>query len=178
MPHIDGYADFLVEDVRVKLGYDAKDNSHDDEVLTKLTAGEKLSKSKHLKPKMNLYSVNFIHYAPKGSEEGIYGYIVASDDESVYEWIKSEPKLPQDKTLWNCWADKEEVEYDVYDDDYNVIGTETFKEQMIRLHGDMYDEDADIDDAYYGVTLIGWSLIKEGITDSEIDVLKSLNIII
>jgi len=51
MPHIDGYADFLVEDVRVNLGYDAKDNSHDDEVLAKLTAGEKISKSKHLKPK-------------------------------------------------------------------------------------------------------------------------------
>ncbi|UUV46028.1 hypothetical protein [Bacillus phage vB_BanS-Thrax1] len=51
MPHIDGYADFLVEDVRVQLGYDAKDNSHDDEVLAKLTAGEKLSKSKHLAPR-------------------------------------------------------------------------------------------------------------------------------
>jgi len=127
---------------------------------------------------MNLYSVNFIHYAPKDSEEGIYGYIVANDDESVYEWIKSEPTLPQDKTLWNSWADREEVEYDVYDDDYNVIGTETFKEQMIRLNGEMYDEDADVDDAYYGVTHIGWSLVKEGITDSEIDVLKSLNIII
>lgn len=49
MAHIDGYADFLVEDIRVKLGYDAKDNSHDDEVLAKLTAGEKISKSKHLK---------------------------------------------------------------------------------------------------------------------------------
>ncbi|UUV46544.1 hypothetical protein [Bacillus phage vB_BanS-Thrax3] len=48
MPHIDGYADFLVEDIRVQLGYDAKDSSHDDEVLAKLTAGEKLSKSKHL----------------------------------------------------------------------------------------------------------------------------------
>ena len=51
MPHIDGYADFLVEDVRVQLGYDAKDNSHDDEVLAKLTAGEKISKSKHLESK-------------------------------------------------------------------------------------------------------------------------------
>lgn len=49
MAHIDGYSDFLVEDVRVKLGYDAKDSSHDDEVLAKLTAGEKISKSKHLK---------------------------------------------------------------------------------------------------------------------------------
>lgn len=57
MPHIDGYADFLVEDIRVNLGYDAKDSSHDDEVLAKLTAGEKISKSKHLQPqpKWGLY---------------------------------------------------------------------------------------------------------------------------
>lgn len=48
MPHIEGYADFLVEITREKLGYDADDNSHDDEVLTKLQAGEKLSKSKHM----------------------------------------------------------------------------------------------------------------------------------
>jgi hypothetical protein len=48
MPYIDGYADFLVEMTREKLGYDAEDNSHDDEVLAKLQAGEKLSKSKHL----------------------------------------------------------------------------------------------------------------------------------
>jgi hypothetical protein len=49
MNHIEGYADFLVEMVREQLGYDSNDNSHDDEVLKKLQAGEKLSKSKHLK---------------------------------------------------------------------------------------------------------------------------------
>ena len=48
MPHIEGYADFIVESVREKLGYSPDDSSHDDEVLQKLTSGEKLSKSKHL----------------------------------------------------------------------------------------------------------------------------------
>lgn len=127
---------------------------------------------------MNLYSIDFTHYAQRGSEDGIFGYIVANDDEGVYEWIKSEPTLPQGGTMYNSWADREEDEYDVYDNDYNVVGTETFKDKMIRLCGEVNDEDADIDDAYYGVTHIGWSLVKEGITDSEIDVLKSLNIII
>lgn len=48
MPHIEGYADFIVESLRVKLGYSENDSSHDSEVFEKLTAGEKISKSKHL----------------------------------------------------------------------------------------------------------------------------------
>jgi hypothetical protein len=48
IPHIEGYADFIVETIRENLGYDAKDSSHDEEVLKKLQSGEKLSKSKHL----------------------------------------------------------------------------------------------------------------------------------
>ncbi|MEB9469499.1 hypothetical protein CON15_19475 [Bacillus cereus] len=126
---------------------------------------------------MNLYSVNFIHYAPKGSEKGICGYIVANDDEGVYELIKSEPQFPQGQTLWNSYGEREEDEYEIYDNDYNVIGLESFKDRMIRLRGEMYDEDVEVSDTFYGVTHYGWSLIKENITDSEISVLKSLNII-
>lgn len=126
---------------------------------------------------MNLYSINFTHYAPKGSEEGIYGYIVTNDDEGVYEWIKSEPQVSQGHTLWNSYEDREEEEYELYDNDYNVIGIETFKERMVRLHGEMYDEQAEVSDAYYGVTHYGWSLVKENVTDSEINVLKSLKVI-
>lgn len=49
MAHIEGYADWLVEAAREQLGYDADDSTHDDEVIKKLQAGEKLSKSKHIK---------------------------------------------------------------------------------------------------------------------------------
>lgn len=48
MAYIEGYADWIVESIREQLGYDANDNSHDDEVIKKLTSGEKLSKSKHI----------------------------------------------------------------------------------------------------------------------------------
>lgn len=51
MAHIEGYADFIVEGVREQLGYKLDDSSHDDEVLEKLTLGEKISKSKHFKQK-------------------------------------------------------------------------------------------------------------------------------
>jgi hypothetical protein len=48
-PHIEGYANYVVEMIRELLGYDANDDSHDDKVLERLQAGEKLSKSKHMK---------------------------------------------------------------------------------------------------------------------------------
>jgi len=42
------YALYIVEATREKLGYDADDENHDDEVYMYLTGGEKLSKSKHM----------------------------------------------------------------------------------------------------------------------------------
>lgn len=45
---IEGYEPWLIEYTREQLGYDAEDDSHDYEVLKKLTGGEKLSKSKHM----------------------------------------------------------------------------------------------------------------------------------
>ncbi len=128
---------------------------------------------------MNLYSIDFRHYSPKDSEKGVYVYIVSENDESVYEWLKSQPKITKYKTLWNSYGGYEEdgKEYEIYDEDYNVVGKESFKERMLRLHGEMYDEDAPVEDLYYGLTYIGWSLIKENVSDNEIEVLKNLRII-
>lgn len=127
---------------------------------------------------MNLYAIKFTHYAPKDGETGIYGYILAANDESVYEWIKSEPKISDDKILYNSYEYyEEEKSYDLYDNNYDVIGTETFKERMIRVGGEMYDEDADVSDAYYGVTHLGWDLVKEDISEDEVKVLKGLGIL-
>lgn len=41
MPHIEGYADYIVEITRERLGYSADDSSHDDEVLKKTTIRRK-----------------------------------------------------------------------------------------------------------------------------------------
>lgn len=43
-----GYSLWLIESVRIKLGYSADDNTHDKEVIKYLHSGEKLSKSKHM----------------------------------------------------------------------------------------------------------------------------------
>jgi hypothetical protein len=84
MAHIDGYADFLVEMTREKLGYDADDSSHDDEVLAKLTAGEKLSKSKHLgKSSSGRDEIVMVGTIRENILEGnLYGEIVSSDGNS------------------------------------------------------------------------------------------------
>lgn len=113
---------------------------------------------------MNIYTIEFSHTAPKDHEQGIKCLLLAENDDRVYEWLKSEPKIGE-RTLHNGWADSEEEkeEFEIYDDNYNVIGTETFKQKMIRLKGEMNDEGYDYSDAYYGITLFGWSLLKENV---------------
>lgn len=123
---------------------------------------------------MNLYVLKFRHYSSKDSMEGILTYLVAESNEQIYEWLKAEPEVDNDY-IFNSYKYKEEDEeiFDIYDDDYNVISTETFKERMIRLHGEMYDEDADVSDAYYGVTHYGWELIVEGVYYTDIIATKN-----
>jgi len=105
---------------------------------------------------MNLYKITFSHTAPKSSKEGIECYLLAENDEQVYNYV--------DKSFnYECWKDDDEEPIELYDDDYNVIGTETFKEKMLRIKGEQNDEDYDYSDAYYGITLYGWELVKENV---------------
>ena len=122
---------------------------------------------------MNLYKITFSHTAPKDQDEGIKGYLLAENDEQVYNYI--------DKTFnYECWKDADEDEdrepIELYDDDYNVIGTETFKEKIIRIKGEQNDEDYDYCDAYYGITLYGWELVKEN-ADGDYSEMIELGII-
>lgn len=120
----------------------------------------------------NLYKVLFSHTAPKDTEVGIVSYVVAKDDVQVYALI-------DEKYNYGKWKDAEEEgeEFKVFDGNYNVIGTETFREKIMRIHGDMHDEDYDFSDAYYGITLYGWELVR-GVSDSELSVLRDLGIVI
>ena len=126
---------------------------------------------------MNLYKISFSHHAPKDREEGIKCLLLAKNDEQVYEWIKSEPEI-NGNTLYNSWKDSEEEneDFEIYDNNFNVIGNERFKEKIIRLKGQMNDDDYDFSDAYYGITLYGWSLLKEN-TNSNYSELIDLGIV-
>jgi hypothetical protein len=113
---------------------------------------------------MNIYKIEFLHASPKDREMGLKCLLLAENEEQVYEWIKSEPKIGE-RSLYNGWADSEEdnEEFEVYNDNYDVIGKENFKQKMIRLKGQINDDDYDYSDAYYGITLFGWSLLKENV---------------
>lgn len=127
---------------------------------------------------MNLYEIMMEHYAPKDSQMGIYTYLVAKSDEAVYEWLKQEKQLKDERIIYNIYKDCEADgdTFDLYDDNYEVVGTETFKERTIRLKGNLYDEEESFDDLYYGKTLLGWKTVKEGTTEEEIDVLQRTGI--
>jgi hypothetical protein len=127
---------------------------------------------------MNLYEIMMEHYAPKDSEKGIHTYLAANSDEEVYEWLKSEPILKDGRQIYLPWGMSEEdgEEFEIYDNNYEVIGTETFKDKMIRIKGDMNDEDVELTDLYYGRTLVGWDLVKENISGEELGFLASAGI--
>jgi len=122
---------------------------------------------------MNLYEIQVKHCSPKNSHISTQAYLVAKNHEQVYEWIKSEPL-----NMINGWADSEEdgETFDIYNDDFEVIGSETFKEKMIRIKGELNDEDYDYSDAYYGITLFGWREIGI-ITQDQLHVLNQLGIV-
>lgn len=127
---------------------------------------------------MNLYKVMFKHFSQNDSEIGILTYLVAKSDEEVYEWLKSDPKLQNETYIYTAYRYRENDRktYKMYDDDYNVIGEESYKDKIIRLNGDMFDEDADLSDLYYGKTLYGWQLVKEDVKADVIHLIKEYGI--
>ena len=122
---------------------------------------------------MNLYAIKFEHYSQKDSQIGIVAYAIAKNDESIYEFIKLNPHLDEHTYISTSWEDNENdgKEYDVYDDKINWIGTQSFKEHIIEVQGEMNSEYANYDDLYYGKTYYGWKLIKENIQEYQIKAL-------
>jgi hypothetical protein len=100
-----------------------------------------------------LTQIKFAHYGPKDKDEGIKTYAIVDDATEIWRKVDSEYQYGQ-------WAsrDRDGETCELYGDDgYTPIGTETHTERMIRLRGDIHDEDLEIEDAYYGVTTTGWS---------------------
>jgi len=121
---------------------------------------------------MNLYRIVFSHTAPKDTERGIKTYLLADDETEVYDHIDEVYER-------GYWSEKEGDGdmFEVYDDVYNVMGTETFREQMMRLHGEAFDKDYDFCDAYYGITLHGWELVASDVNIDDFAKAVDLGII-
>lgn len=114
---------------------------------------------------MKLHKILMRHYAPKDSKEAIVLYVIANNESEILERLDAD----NGRYTYGAWKEKDEDSeepYEIYDDKYNVIGTETYMEKMLRLRGEYNDEDADSSDSYYGVTHYGWN---EGVKISKED---------
>jgi len=109
---------------------------------------------------MNLYKIIVEHCAPKDCHKSIACLLFAKDDEAVYEWLKKGYNDLEETFILTGYEYREDETFTLYDDDYNEIGEETFKERMIRLKGLINDEDEEYDDLYYGKTIYGWKLLS------------------
>lgn len=117
---------------------------------------------------MNLYKVSFKHYAPKDVSEGIVCYLVADNDENVYEWFKS-----------GIESFTEYEHYTTYSE-YETDGTKhdgtPFKESIISTKGCMNNEFEEVYDLYYGATQYSWELVSKHLVQEDIDTLKKLGV--
>lgn len=119
------------------------------------------------KPKikhMNLYQINVGHFGPKDNHISIECLLLALNDEAVYEFIKSEPQLGiNGNRISVLWAEREEED-------------PKYKDNIIRIKGELYDEEVDCDDAYYGITHYGWELLKENVDEERYQELVELEV--
>ena len=115
-----------------------------------------------------LFRVLFSHTSPKDQKLGIEEYVVANSDVQVYSYI-------DEFHNYGNWKDNEGEIFDIYDEEWNVIGSENFKDKIIRIKDEMNDEDYDYSDAYYGITLYGWEFVKD-LTDIEFQILTNIGI--
>lgn len=116
---------------------------------------------------MNIYKIVFRHISPKDNKEGLETLLLAASDRDVYDYIDKEHTS-------GCWSDRDREDglHTVYDDDCNLVGTETYRERMLRLKGELDDGEVDLSDAYYGITLYGWELLEEDVSVEDFDMLR------
>lgn len=123
---------------------------------------------------MKLWELNFRHYAPKDSKEGIVCYLVAETSEQIYEFLKTDPTIPDGtkygRSIYVSWKYKDNPENEEYD--------EKHRQRLIECCGEMYDDAAEVCDLYYGLTHYGWKCICEDFRESEVDTLKSYGIVV
>lgn len=134
-----------------------------------------------------LYKILQRHAGPKSSVEFVQLFVLADSEQAILARLD---RGGGDFT-YGAWQERNVFDEDVhdedergpdgarllplYDADYNEIGTETYLEKMLRLRGEIDDEDANFDNAYYGIRHYGWSEAIE-VTDEQFQFLLTLGI--
>ena len=104
---------------------------------------------------MNIYRILVENCGPKSQWINTKCFLLAEDELEVYNYIDKE--LADD--AWTERDDEHDL-IDIYDEDFEVIGQETYKEKLLRLKGEIDDEDKSYDDAHYGLTFYAWELVE------------------
>lgn len=125
---------------------------------------------------MKLYKIEMLTVAPKNNWTNIYGYAVFDTVDELYDYLYKKAYW-EDKEINDETGENEDKIYTLYDEDYNKIGTESFKERMLRICGEANDEDLPWEDLYYGMSNYSWVDMGD-ITDDEIKTLTKLKILI
>ena len=122
---------------------------------------------------MDIYKIIVQHFSQKDSHTSIEVFLLAESDEAVYQWVDKEK-------CYEMYSERDEEDglIDIYSDDYEVIGQETFKEKMLRIGGEYFDEDYVPQDLYYGGTIYGWEKLESDMLDIEIEALKKLGVLV
>lgn len=120
----------------------------------------------------NLYKIIAQHFSPKDSFTGIAGYLIAENEERVYDFIEDHPSNSFDDYVG--WIGSK------YDDElfWNPETQEndlTHKEKVIRDCGELKCDEY-LNDLYYGQTLVGWELVQENLGQTEINMLLHFKI--
>ena len=121
---------------------------------------------------MNIYKIHVQHFSQKDSHSSTEAFLLADSVEDVYKWV--------DEKQYGTYTDKnnEDGMHDIYDENYNVIGQETFKDKMIRVGGEFFDEDYQPQELYYGCTVYGWEKLKIEVLGVDVAALEKLDILI
>lgn len=123
------------------------------------------------KNKMNLYRIISSHYSPKDSFTSTLCFLLADNEEQIYNFIKNCSSIFEEYVAW-CGA-----EDDLYWNEETNEDDLTHKEWVVLNKGEL-DCDEFLEDLYYGQTLFGWELVKEDITESDQLVLTNLKVAI
>lgn len=123
---------------------------------------------------MKLWELRFRHYAPKDSEEGIIGYLIADSSGQIYDYLKTEPTI-KDGTKYGrdicvSWNYKDNLDDEEYEENH--------RQRLIDCCGEMYDDEEEVNDAFYGVIHYGWNCVRDEISNLEIATLQSCGIIV
>lgn len=95
----------------------------------------------------NLYRIDSTHFAPKDNHTAIETYLIAENNDEVYDYISK----------FYGWIG------DRYEDYYLGENEVDHKSWCIHYQGELEKCDQFLNDLHYGLTIYSWELISENI---------------